>query len=93
VSYVSAYDRVCLSFRDVQDLLVAQGTIVLYETIRHRFQKFGPGYSWKLKRRNDCLGDHRHLDEAFIRINGQPQYLWRAETKTPTSLISWSTVS
>jgi len=24
------------------------------------------------------LGDHWHLDEVFIRINGKQQYLWRA---------------
>jgi putative transposase len=31
-----------------------------------------------LKRREGRLGDHWHLDEVFIRINGQQQYLWRA---------------
>jgi putative transposase len=32
----------------------------------------------KLKRRQGRLGDMWHLDEVFIRINGQQQYLWRA---------------
>jgi putative transposase len=31
-----------------------------------------------LKRRGGRLGDHSHLDEVFIRINGRQHYLWRA---------------
>lgn len=48
-----------------------------YETIRRWCLKFGPGYARKLKRREGRLGDW-HLDEVFIRINGQQQHLWRA---------------
>src|SRR5262245_33110375 len=35
-------------------------------------------YVRKLKRREGRIGDHWHLDEVFIRINGQQQFLWRA---------------
>jgi transposase-like protein len=38
----------------------------------------GPDYARKLKRRQGRLGDIWHLDEVFIRINGQQQHLWRA---------------
>jgi putative transposase len=79
ISYaVWAYHRFCLSFRDVEDLLAEWTIIVSYETIRQWCQKFGADYARKLKRREGRLGDHRHLDEVFIRINGQQQYLWRA---------------
>ena len=79
ISYaVWAYHRFCLSFRDVEDLLAERGIIVSYETIRIWCQKFGPDYARKLKRRQGRLGDIWHLDEVFIRINGQQQYLWRA---------------
>ena len=79
ISYaVWAYHRFCLSFRDVEDLLAERGIIVSYETIRQWCQKFGPGYVRKLKRREGRLGDHWYLDEVFVRINGQQQYLWRA---------------
>jgi putative transposase len=79
ISYaVWAYHRFCLSFRDVEDLLAERGIIVSYETIRRWCQKFGPDYSRKSKRREGRLGDHWYLDEVFIRINGQQQYLWRA---------------
>jgi putative transposase len=79
ISYaVWTYHRFCLSFRDVEDLLAERGIIVSYETIRQWCQKFGPDYARKLKRREGRLGDHWYLDEIFIRINGQQQYLWRA---------------
>ena len=79
ISYaVWVYHRFCLSFRDVEDLLAERGIIVSYETIRIWCRKFGPDYARKLKRRQGRLGDIWHLDEVFIRINGQQQYLWRA---------------
>ena len=53
-------------------------SIVSYETIRRWCQKFGPDYVRKLKRRQGRLGDTWYLDELFVRINGQQQYLWRA---------------
>jgi putative transposase len=77
-SAVWAYHRFCLSFRDVEDLLAERAIIVFYETIRQWCQKFGPDYARRLKRRQGRLSDHWHLDEVFIRINGQQQYLWRA---------------
>ena len=72
------YHRFCLSFRDVEDLLADRGIIVSYETIRIWCRKFGPGYARKLKRHQGRLGDSWHLDEVFVRINGQQKYLWRA---------------
>lgn len=72
------YHRFCLSFRDVEDLLADRGVIVSYEAIRHWCQKFGLDYARKLKRRQGRLGDIWYLDEVFVKINGQLQYLWRA---------------
>ena len=72
------YYRFCLSFRDVEDLLAERGVIVSYETIRQWSRKFGAQYARKLKRRQGRLGDTWHLDELFVTIQGQRQYLWRA---------------
>ena len=36
------YHRFCLSFRDAEDLLAQRGVLVMYETIRHWCQTFGP---------------------------------------------------
>jgi len=83
------YHRFCLSFRDVEDLLAERGIIVSYETIRLWCQKFGPEYARKLKQRQGRLGDSWHLDEVFIRINGQRQDLWRAVDQDGDVLDTW----
>ena len=75
---VWVYHRFCLSFRDVEDLLAERGIIVSYEAIRQWCSKFGPDYARRLKKKQGRLGDTWYLDELFIRINGQQQYLWRA---------------
>ena len=72
------YHRFCLSFRDVEDLLAERGIIVSYEAIRQWCWKFGPDYARRLKKKQGRLGDTWYLDELFVRINGQQQYLWRA---------------
>jgi putative transposase len=40
--------------------------------------KFGQTYANGLRRRRPRPGDTWHLDEVFLTINGQRQYLWRA---------------
>jgi putative transposase len=72
------YHRFCLSFRDVEDLLAERGITVSYETIRQRCRKFGTEYARRLKRREARWGDTWYLDEIFVNIQGQRQYLWRA---------------
>lgn len=72
------YYRFSLSFRDVEDLLAKRGVIVTYETFRQWSQKFGAEYARKLKRREGRLGDTWHLDELFVTVQGERQYLWRA---------------
>ena len=72
------YYRFGISLRDVEDLLAERGVIVSYETIRRWCAKFGLDYARGLKRRQGRLGDTWFLDEVFVTINGQRQYLWRA---------------
>jgi putative transposase len=70
--------RFRLSFRDVEDLLAERGITVSHETIRHWCRKFGTEYARRLTRREGRLGDTWYLDELFVSIQGQRQYLWRA---------------
>jgi len=72
------YHRFCLSFREVEELLAERGINVTYETVRQWCQKFGSAYARKLKKRQGRLGDTWYLDEVFITIQGEQQYLWRA---------------
>ncbi|MGI9287514.1 MAG: IS6 family transposase [Pseudomonadales bacterium] len=75
---VWVYHRFTLSFRDVEDLLAERGIVVTYETIRQWCQKFGLNYAKKLRKKQHKLGDTWFMDEVFLTINGQRQYLWRA---------------
>ena len=72
------YHRFCLSFRDAEDLLAQRGITVSYETIRQWCRTFGPAYARTLRRRRGRLGDTWYLDELFVNIQGERQYLWRA---------------
>src|SRR5271157_5079266 len=51
------YHRFALSLRDVEELMVARGVVVTYETIRSWCAKFGPAYAAQLRRRRPRPGD------------------------------------
>ncbi|MFF2470429.1 IS6 family transposase [Streptomyces mirabilis] len=72
------YHRFPLSFREVEELMLERGVVVPYETVRRWCVKFGQGYAGALRRRRPRPGDKWHLDEVFIKINGELKYLWRA---------------
>jgi putative transposase len=72
------YDRFCLSYRDVEELLFARGVIVTYEAIRQWCRQFGQDYANQRRRRRPQPGDTWHLDAGFLTSNGERHYLWRA---------------
>jgi putative transposase len=72
------YYRFNLSVRDVEDLLAERNISVSYEAIRLWINKFGPGFTKRLRRRHSSFGDTYFLDEVFVRIGGKQHYFWRA---------------
>ncbi|MFC9626998.1 IS6 family transposase [Streptomyces sp. NPDC056930] len=72
------YFRFPLSFREVEELMLERGVVVSHETIRRWCAKFGQAYANALRRRRPRPGDKWHLDEVFVKINGERKYLWRA---------------
>jgi putative transposase len=79
ISYaVWLYYRFNLSHRDIEDLLAERGVIVTRESIRLWCIKFGAIYARRLKRWHGDYGDTFYIDEVFVKIQGQQQYLWRA---------------
>ena len=72
------YFRFCLSFRDVQEMMLERGVEVSHEGIRLWTLKFGSDYARGLRRGGRGFGDTWHLDEVFCRVNGELVYLWRA---------------
>ena len=76
------YVRFPLSLRNVEDLLHERGIDVSHETIRYWWRRFGPVFAAETrKRRIEGLRSSQwrwHLDEMFVKINGERHYLWRA---------------
>jgi transposase-like protein len=72
------YHRFPLSFREVEELMLQRGVVVSYETVRRWCARFGQTYANGLRRRRPRPGDKWHLDEVFIKVNGEQRYLWRA---------------
>ena len=72
------YFRFSLSYRDVELLMTQRGVVLTYETVRQWCPKFDQQFANDLRRRRPRPGDKWHMDEVFIRINGEVRYLWRA---------------
>src|SRR3954447_25920158 len=60
-----------LSLRDVELLLAERGITVTHESIRRWCLKFGADFAGKLRRRRPKPGGTWHLDEIFLKINGE----------------------
>jgi putative transposase len=72
------YLRFSLSLRDVEDLLAERGLAVSYETVRRWVNHFGPMIAADLRKRRQKPHTTWHLDEVYLKIDGQMVYLWRA---------------
>ena len=76
------YIRYPLSLRQVEDLLHERSINVCHETVRYWWNRFGPMYAAEIRTRRihgRSFSRWRwHLDEVFVRINGETLYLWCA---------------
>jgi len=79
---VMMYVRFPLSLRNVEDLLHERGIDICHETVRFWWNRFGPMFAAEIrKRRVEGMRSSKwrwHLDEVFVKINGETHYLWRA---------------
>jgi putative transposase len=77
------YVRYPLSLRQVEDLLHERGIDVSYETIRAWWNRFGPIFAAEIRKTRSTSMRvspqwRWHMDEVFVRINGEIHYLWKA---------------
>lgn len=80
---VMMYIRFPLSLRNVEDLLHERGIDITHETVRFWWNRFGPMFAGEIRRKRAQRMRawpqwQWHLDEVFVKINGQTHYLWRA---------------
>lgn len=79
---VMLYIRYPLSLRQIEDLLFERGIDIPPKTVRFGWNRFGLMFAAEIRKHHI---PHRlysrwrwHLDEVFVRINGETHYLWRA---------------
>jgi putative transposase len=75
--------RFPLSLRNVEDLLHERGIDISHETVRFWWNRFGPLIAAEIRTKRVSLmraysNWQWHLDEVFVKINGETRYLWRA---------------
>jgi putative transposase len=80
---VMLYVRFPLSLRNVEDLLHERGIDISHETVRYWWNRFGPMFAAEIRktrviRMRSYSNLQWHLDEVFVKINGEQHYLWRA---------------
>ena len=80
---VMLYVRYPLSLLNVEDLLSERGVDICHETVRFWWNRFGPMFAAEIRRRrvNRMRGFRHwrwHVDEVFVKINGERHYQWRA---------------
>jgi len=79
---VMMYVRYPLSLRNVEDLLHERGIEISHETVRFWWNRFGPLFAAEVRKRRvsgmRSSSWRWHLDEVFVKINGELHYLWRA---------------
>jgi putative transposase len=76
------YVRFPVTLRNVEDLLQERGIDISHETVLFWWHWFGPMFANEIKKRRieGLRTSHWqwHLDEVFVKINGERHYLWRA---------------
>jgi len=79
---VMMYVRFPLSLRQVENLLHECGIDICYDTVRSWWNRFGPMFAAEIRQRRVDQRTYSwwrwHLDEVYVRINGDTHYLWRA---------------
>jgi putative transposase len=80
---VLLYVKYPLSLRNVEDLLFERGIDLCHETVRYWWNRFGPMFAGEIRRKRvSYMRGFRHwrwhLDEMYVKINGEMHYLWRA---------------
>jgi len=85
-----------LSLRNVEDLLHERGIDLCHETVRFWWNRLGPMFAAEIRaKRVERMRQHTHwrwhLDEVYVKIDGELHYLWRAVDQEGEVLESFVT--
>lgn len=97
---VMLYVRYPLSLRNVEDLLFKYGIDICHETVRLWWNRFGPMFAADIRRqRVSRMKGFRqwrwHVDEVFVKINGERHLVDRETYKARRSaaLAEWQNLA
>ena len=82
---VMLYVRFPLSLTYVEGLLYERGVDISHTTVRYWWHRFGPMFAAEVQKH--CIAGMKssrwrwHLDEMFVKINGERHYFWRGVDK------------
>src|ERR1700693_5724266 len=84
------------SLRTFEDLLAERGIEICHETVRFWWNRFGPVFAAEIRRKRvEHMRAYTHwrwhLDEVYVKINGEMRYLWRAVDHEGEVLESFAT--
>jgi putative transposase len=93
---VMMYVKYPLSLTNVEDLLAERGIDICHETVRFWWNRFGPMFAGEIRRKRvERMRSFKqwrwHLDEMYVKINGEMHYLWRAVDHEGEVLESFAT--
>lgn len=85
-----------LSLRQVENLPAERGIDICHEAVRLWWNRFGPMFTDEIRRKRvqamrQFTHWRWHLDEAFVRNNGERHYFWRAIDDEGDILESFTT--
>ncbi len=72
------YLRYCLSYRDVEELLVERGVEVDHVTLFRWVQRFTPLLADAARFARHAPGERWFVDETYVKVNGVWRYVYRA---------------
>lgn len=72
------YLRYCLSYRDVEELLIERGVEVDHVTVFRWVQRFTPLLADAARFARHAPGERWFVDETYVKVNGVWRYVYRA---------------
>ena len=70
-----------LSYRDIEELLAERGVQVDHATIHRWVCEYAPQLEVAFRRRKRPVADSWRMDETYVKVKGEWQYLYRAVDK------------
>ncbi len=70
------YEAYSLSYRDIEELMAQRGLFVDHTTIHRWVEKYAPQLKANFRRKKKATADSWHMDETYIKIKGDWNYLY-----------------